>query len=418
MTRQADILPFPAARTGAAKPPAPVRRIAFVINSLGPGGAERVMNNLLHMAPGEGWECHLVLLDRETEWRTPPDFVYIHRLDCRLSLLASIRQLREKLAAIRPDLVVSFLVRANVAAIAATAGTTTTTIISERSHLTTHLAGRHTGFRRWVAFAAPRLTYPRAHHIIAVSDGVRSDLIENFGADPDRVTSVPNPYDLDRIGKDAQAEPQIALPKRFMVSVGRLVGAKGFGDLIQAYALAKPEIPLCILGEGPDRDRLEALTAAMGLDDRVHLLGYVKNPFAIVSRAELFVSASHCEGFPNAMAEAMTLGLPVVATDCPSGPAEILAGVETTHTRDVFEGEFGMLVPVERPDAMARALHMMANPARRARYSAMSRQRMDGFRIDVIAGRYWKTFADVLDVRRGVTVPAPRSPHEAGRETA
>jgi glycosyltransferase involved in cell wall biosynthesis len=418
MTRPADILPFPATRTAAAKPPVPIRRIAFVINSLGPGGAERVMNSLLHMAPKESWECHLALLDRETEWRTPPDFVHVHRLDCRFSLLASVRQLREKFAGLRPDIAVSFLVRANVATVAATAGTGAAVIISERSHLTTHLGGRHTGFRRWAAFAAPRLAYPRAHHVIAVSDGVRSDLIENFAVDPDLVTSIPNPYDLEHIGKEAQSDPQIPLPERFMVSVGRLVAAKGFDDLIQAYALAKPEIPLCILGEGPDRDRLEALIAAMGLDDRVHLLGYVKNPFAIVSRAELFVSASHCEGFPNAMAEAMTLGLPVLATDCPSGPAEILAGVETTHTRDVYEGEFGMLVPVGRPEAMARALYMMTNPARRARYSAMSRQRMDGFRIEVIADRYWKTFTDVLDRRLGIMAPAPQSRHEAGRETA
>jgi glycosyltransferase involved in cell wall biosynthesis len=418
MNMQAEILPFPNARTGGAKSPSPPRhRIAFVINSLGPGGAERVMDSLLHMAPKEGWECHLILLDRETEWRTPPDFVHVHRLDCRFSFQASIRQLRATLTAIRPELVVSFLVRANVAAVIAARAVRAATIISERSHLTTHLAGRHTGLRRWLATVASRLTYPRADHVIAVSDGVRTDLVENFDVDPDRVTSIPNPYDLERIGREAQAEPQIPLPERFMVSVGRLVGAKGFDDLVHAYALAKPEIALCILGEGPDRSRLEARIAAMGLSERVHLLGYVKNPFSVVRRAELFVSASHCEGFPNAMAEAMTLGLPVVATDCPSGPAEILAGVETTHTRDVYEGEYGVLVPVRRPEAMARAMDMMANPARRVRYSAMSRQRMDSFRIEAISDRYWKTFADVLDKHFGVTAPTPRSPHAAGRET-
>jgi glycosyltransferase involved in cell wall biosynthesis len=416
MTQRADIISFPGVARRPMTPPLSGRRIAFVINSLGPGGAERVMNSILHMAP-EGWECHLVLLDQEPERRTPPDFVEVHRLDCRFGLLASIRHLRAELISIKPDLVVSFLVRANVAAIIAACAIGAPVIISERAQLTTHLAERHNGLRRWAAGAAPRLAYPHADHVIAVSDGVRSDLIGSFGVDPDRVSSIANPYDLERIAIDAQAEPEIALPPRFMVSVGRLVGAKGFADLIDAYAMARPELPLCILGEGPERERLEARIAALGLDRKIKLLGYVKNPFAIVGRAELFVSASHCEGFPNAMAEAMALRLPVIATDCPSGPAEVLAGVETTATTDVFQAEYGLLVPVRRPDALARAMDMMDKPERRLHYSLMARQRMDSFRIGAIAERYWKTFADVLE-QRGVKAPQRRRQRSTGRERA
>jgi glycosyltransferase involved in cell wall biosynthesis len=416
MTRQADILPFPKAAIGSRSPPSlPPRRIAFVINSLGAGGAERVMNTILHMAP-EGWECHLVLLDRETERRTPPDFVNVHRLDCRFHLLASIRKLRAELESIRPNIVVSFLVRANVASIVAARALGAPVIISERAQLSTHLAERHSGLLRWAAAILPRLTYPRADHIIAVSDGVRSDLVANFGADADRISSIPNPYDLDRIALDGRAEPECSLPRHFMVSVGRLVGAKGFGDLVDAYAIARPDLPLCILGEGPDRASLESRIAAHGLQRRIHLLGYLKNPFAVVSRADLFISASHCEGFPNAMAEAMALGRPVIATDCPSGPAEVLAGVETTATADVYEAEYGILVPVRRPDALAHAIELMAEPGRRLRYSLMARQRMSSYRIEAVADRYWKTFAGILQ-QRGVTTPAREGP-PAGRERA
>lgn len=407
---KAVILPFPATQPTR-------RRIAFVINSLGPGGAERVLDNILHMTPEGEWECHLILLDKEDEHRTPPDFVTIHRLDCGLRLLPSIRQLRERIRAIRPDLVVSFLVRANIAAIIAARAVGAPCIISERSHLTTHFAERHRGLQRAAASLASRLAYPHAHHIIAVSEGVRSDLVDNFGVQPHLSASIPNPYDLEGIARAAEIAPELPLPDRFMVSVGRLVGAKGFDDLIKAYSIAQPRIPLVILGEGPERSNLNALIASLGLQDRILLLGYAKNPFAIVGRAEMFVSASHCEGFPNAMAEAMALGVPIVATDCPSGPAEILAGVETTDATGIVEADHGVLVPVRKPEVLARAIALMSDPKCRQHYAAMARRRMDDYRIHDITARYWKTFAEVLD-RRPVSARQPVPPPEAGRETA
>lgn len=393
---RAHLLAFPSPTDTQQVVPPIQRRVAFVINSLGQGGAERVMDSILHAARAAMWDCHLILLDREDEQRTPPEHVKIHRLNSDFSLLASIRQLRRVLISIKPDLVVSFLVRANVASIVAARSVAAPCIISERSHLTTHLAGRHAGLKRFAARAAPRLVYGRADHVIAVSEGVRSDLVRNFGVRADRVATVANPYDLERIAQDAKLEPETPLPERFMISVGRLVEIKGFADLIDAYAVANPDIPLCILGAGPDRGRLEARISTLGLRGRVHLLGYVRNPFAVVGRAELFVSASHCEGFPNAMAEAMALGLPVIATDCPSGPAEILAGVETARISDVHVAEFGLLVPVQQPGVLARAITLMASAETRSHYAVKSRQRMQSFRIGTITDVYWDTFSAVL----------------------
>lgn len=381
------------------------KRIVFVINSLGVGGAERVMSHVLRMAP-PGWDCHLILLDRETERRSLPSFVEIHRLDCHSGLVAGIRGLHKKFLELRPDLVVSFLVRANVACLIAAQMTGAPVIISERSHLSTHLDGRHKGLKRWAAGVLPRLTYSRARHVIAVSEGVRSDLVEKFGVKPDRVIGIPNPYDLARMDQDAKSEPEVDLPDRFIVGVGRLVGSKGFADLIDAYFRARVDVPLCILGEGPERGALEARASALGLQDRVHLLGYLKNPFAVIGRADLFISASHCEGFPNAMAEAMALGVPVISTDCPSGPAEILDGAETVHCVAVHEGKFGLLVPMKRPDVLAHAIRMMSESERHDRYSQLARQRMADYGIEAITNRYWKTFEAVL-ADQTIREPAP-----------
>ncbi len=377
------------------------RTIAFVINSLGPGGAERVLETLLIAAPRDIWNCHLILLDREIEWRCPPDFVAVHRLDCQLGLRASIVGLTKAFGEIKPDLVVSFLVRANVAAVIAAGRIGVPCIISERAHLSTHLKAKYSVPRRWAAAAAPRLIYHCADHVIAVSEGVRSDLIRNFAIRPERVTSIANPFDLGRIACLAKLEPEVALPAQFMVSTGRLVPSKGFDDLVQSYAAAKPQLPLCILGEGPDRERLEQRISALGLSDRIHLLGYLKNPFAVVGRATMFVSGSHCEGFPNAMAEAMALGIPVVATDCPSGPAEILDEVESTHANGVYEAKYGVIVPVQRPDMLAEAILKMEDPQVCMRYSQLARHRMQDFCVDRISERYWTMFAAGLDRHKG-----------------
>ncbi len=374
------------------KDPALPRRIAFVINSLGPGGAERVLDQLMQMTPVGAWDCHLVLLDREDEWRTPPDFVTVHRLDCKRGMMASMRQLGAELAVIRPQLVVSFLVRANVAAVLAARSLGIPCIISERSQLSTHLENEHKGLRRMAATAAPRMTYPRADRVIAVSNGVRSDLVRKFGVKRERVQTIYNPYDLERIRREAQAAPELDLPDRFLVSAGRLVKRKGFDDLLDAYAQTKTPLPMCILGEGVERDRLTARIETMGLNGRIRLLGYARNPFAILARADLFVSPSHCEGFPNAIAEAMVLGVPVVSTDCPSGPAELLDATETVDFDGVHAGKYGLLTPVGRPDLLARAIELMSHAGTSSHYSRMGRERMEDFRIEAIAAQFWTLF--------------------------
>jgi glycosyltransferase involved in cell wall biosynthesis len=180
-----------------------------------------------------------------------------------------------------------------------------------------------------------------------------------------------------------------------MISVGRLVETKGFGELIDAYALARPDISLCILGEGPERSKLEARIRALGIEDRVQLLGYARNPFAILAKADFYISASHCEGFPNALAEAMSVGLPVISTDCPSGPAEILAGVESADAQDLIEAQYGMLTPVRNVEALAKAIRRMSAEEIRDHYAAQSLIRIEDFSKDRILARYWNAFAEL-----------------------
>jgi glycosyltransferase involved in cell wall biosynthesis len=385
------------------------QRIAFVINSLGAGGAERVLMTVLAHAPRDRYDVHLILLDREVEHRVAPDFVTVHRLDCALRLLPSITGLRAKLKSLAPDLVVSFLVRANIAAVIAAKSLGLPVIISERAHLSTHLTGRHGRVRALAAKLVPRLVYPRADHIVAVSGGVRADLIAKFGVSPSRVTSIPNPYDIAALDAAATEPPEFPLPSRFMVSVGRLTESKGFADLIEAYVRANPSLPLIILGQGDLRDTLQEKIAAAGLEGRIHLAGYARNPFAIIGRADLFVSASRCEGFPNAMAEAMALGVPVVATDCPSGPSELLDESDNTGTTGLRAARHGLLTAVSDPVALGEAIQQMLAPEANAHYRRQSRLRIADFSLPRAMDRYWSCFATLLashDAHRASMTPA------------
>jgi glycosyltransferase involved in cell wall biosynthesis len=139
------------------------------------------------------------------------------------------------------------------------------------------------------------------------------------------------------------------------------------------------------------------LIAELGLADRVHLLGYASNPFAIVGRADFYISASLNEGFPNAMVEAMVLGRPVVATDCFSGPAEILGGTAGERPGEVTHAEFGLVVRPRDDRALAAAIGEMNAPGALAHYGAKALERAEQFSLAEIGGQYWALFDSVIE---------------------
>jgi glycosyltransferase involved in cell wall biosynthesis len=381
-------------RTHVTDRSTPLPRIIFIINSIGSGGAERALGRILSAAGNrhEHYEMHLVLLDREPEMRKLPALAGRHCLDARGRLWRSTIRLRALLTRLQPKLVVSLLIRANMATAAVAPGLGARTILCERMHLSSHLAGRYRGIALAGLRALVRYLYPRANHVLAVSEGVRHDLIDTAGLAPDRVTTINNPYDLERIAAEGSQAPEIALPPAFMVAVGRLVTAKGFALLIDAYADADPALPLLILGEGPDRIRFEAQVAAAGLGERIRFPGFLANPFAVMARATFLVSASHNEGFPNALAEAMALGVPVIATDCPSGPADLL-GAGAGAAGYVTEAPYGLIVgDGDRPGLATAIRKMMDDADLRTRLGAAGLLRIEDFRIERIAADYWAVF--------------------------
>lgn len=360
-------------------------RLLFVVNSLAGGGAERVMHALVsHFAAWEpDFAISLALLDDEPIAYAPPPGLDVHQLNCRGSLPRSIVGLLQLSARLRPHLIVSFLTRANVANVVVSRLRGRPALISERTHTSQHFA------------AAPPLarlvverSYPAASRVIAVSGGVAEDLASNFGVPTDRIVVIPNPVDAHRLRSWAQEAPQISCDTPFVVGVGRLTPSKNFPLLLDAFARADAWERLVILGEGPERQALEARASALGLADRVAFPGFLANPHSVVARASVFVLSSNEEGFPNALVEAMALGVPVVATDCPAGPAEILHGARPGDETVGAAAAHGILTPCGDPAAMAAALVKLTDDDLRRDYADRAREGVTAYRPSVIFARY------------------------------
>lgn len=246
------------------------------------------------------------------------------------------------------------------------------------TNLSAALEGR-AALRRWIRIAPMRWVYPWVDHVVAVSDGVAEDALRTTGLPPQRVSVIRNPVVTERmqaLAAQAADHPWVGGPVPLLLAAGRLTRQKDFETLLRAFAIVRRQRPcrLIILGEGALRGRLEELARELGIAPEVELLGFTSNPYAFMARASLFVLSSAWEGSPNVLTEALALGTPVVATDCPSGPRELLE-----------DGRYGPLVPVGDAPALAEAiLATLDSPLD----SATLRQAVAQYRVEHSARRY------------------------------
>jgi len=255
------------------------------------------------------------------------------------------------------------------------------TIISERE-VRGPVMGWNASLRSRIFRELSRFCYRRANKIIAVSHGVRDMLISRAGLRGDQIRVVYNPVVDDSIvtkSTEPVNEPWLAdksVP--VVLAVGRLSREKGFDTLIEAMCIlnTRRECRLVILGEGKLREELAALVSAKGMDALVRFLGFRENPYAYMSKANVFVLPSVHEGFGNVLVEALACGAPVVSTDCPSGPSEILE-----------EGKYGPLVPVGDANAMAAAIEKQLTTPKPAE---LLRQRAQKFSAEAAFEAYRK----------------------------
>lgn len=328
------------------------KKVALFLPSLRGGGAERVMVNLARGFAEQGLKVDLVLARAEGPYLTQvsPEVrvVDLHAPRVLASLPGLVRYLRRE----RPVALLSALDHANIVALWARklAAVPCRLVVSVHSTLSRAADNAPTARGRFMPYLIHRF-YPRADAIVAVSRGVAEDLAKRARLPLERIQVIYNPVVTSEL-LDKAKEPldhpwfEPGQPP-IILSAGRLTAAKDYPTLIRAFAGVRRQRParLMILGEGEERPKLESLVRELGLEDCVSLPGFVDNPYAYMARAAVFVLSSAWEGLPTVLIEAIAVGTPVVATDCPSGPREISS----------LTGGFS-LVPSGEPLALGRAI--------------------------------------------------------------
>jgi glycosyltransferase involved in cell wall biosynthesis len=352
--------------------------IAFVIPDLGPGGAERVAALLADYWVGEGHNVTMATfempgtepffpLEERVAVRDLGASAPSRRLTVRIgNNIARVSRLRSLLRDIRPDIVVAFMTEANVLALCAAKGLGVPVVISERNQPDRPGLGA-------LHRLARRLAYPLARAMVVQTEEIAAWAAACFRIP---VHIIPNPVVL---GQD-RGNGKLG-DTHLIVSLGRLTHQKGFDILVKSFAaLASkhPDWQLVIYGEGPDRVSLERLRAERRLEDRICLPGLTRDSFEALRRASLFALPSRFEGYPNALLEALGCGLPVIATSCPGGTAQILAN-----------GVYGILVPPDDIATLTSALDAMMSAADlRKSYASRARTAVAHLDIEIIGQRW------------------------------
>jgi glycosyltransferase involved in cell wall biosynthesis len=327
---------------------------SFFIPNLSMGGAQRVTLNIANGLAERGFNVDLLIAYPDGELRSELDEnVELVNLDVPLvpgvGLLAGVPHVRSYFRRAKPDVFISTMTFVNVVTLLSTFKDADDTRIVLAEHDTFGMP--HGTKVRLTQFLA-RYLYPRADQVIAVSEGVAQSVVAGTRITASAVSVIHNPIDVEAIRDEAAApvdHPWLNADELSVIlGVGRMARQKDFPTLIHAMDRLRSQrgnVRLIIAGEGAALDELRELVTRLELDDVVDLPGYVENVYAYLGHADVFALSSIREGLPTVLIEALACGTPVVSTDCPSGPREILD-----------DGAFGPLVPVGDPQALAVAL--------------------------------------------------------------
>lgn len=371
-----------------------MRRLMVIIHGLRGGGSERVVINLLRGLDRDKFLITLVLYERIFDFPLPDNVetiildIYASKNPFKLAkgFILKVIKLSRLIRKHRPDVIFSLLTSTNVASILAKllSGARCRLIVSEHTHPSVNLSNEIYG---GITKNFVRLFYRYADKIIAVSNGIKEDLIKNFGVSESKTVVIYNPVDIDEIEMLSQEKVNHQWLNNkipVIVSVGRLRKQKGYPYLIMAFSIVRESFPckLLIIGEGEEREKLISMVKKYNLEKDIEFLGFQKNPFKYMVRSSVFVLSSLYEGFGNVIVEAMALGLPVISTDCPSGPSEIIEDMKN-----------GILVPVGDEHSLARAiLSVLTNGKLRESLREHAKNRAKIFSLKRIIKSYTEVF--------------------------
>ena len=358
-------------------------RISFIIDQMRTGGAERVIANLSNQFVSQGHDVSVVMLNETSEQSYYPvddgvRLIPIKRDYKKNNPLKKILLLRNCIRDTTPDIIISFLYHINVYTYLASLGLRIPHIVSERNDPRSSPKSKLLRISRCFVFnAADGCVFQTKNAKEFFSAKIRS------GSE-----IIPNPVVLMHTPKEPFDR------EKKITAAGRLVPQKNYDMMIRAFSAFSEKFPdyrLVICGEGSARTSIEALIRELGMENSVELLGQVENPHEIIYNSTAFALSSDYEGMPNALLEAMALGVPSVSTDCPcGGPSDL-----------INDGENGMLVPVGDAGAMAAAFEAIAtNSEFGEKLSAGAKPLRTAYSVETIAERWLEYMTKVKNNRK------------------
>ncbi len=330
------------------------KRLAIFVSFTGRGGVERVILNLLQGMSAHEVDVDLLLVVGKRGFLPEIPWPNVRLIELKAkhshsALFPLIKYLKRE----RPDVLMAAKDRPIRTAVLARwlSGVKATRVAGQLHTSILGFLEKKSAWQKWQRCAPMRWFFPKLDQIIGVSQGLVDETVKITGLPRSRMSALPNPVltpDIYARSLEPVAHPWANDPTvPYILGAGRLDPQKDFPTLLRAFDRVRREFPcrLIIIGEGPLQAELETMIAQLGLQDCAALAGYTDNPFAWMKRAALFAFSSVYEGSGNVLIEAMALGVPVVSTDCPHGPAETLQG-----------GKLGKLVPVRDDERLAAAI--------------------------------------------------------------
>jgi N-acetylgalactosamine-N,N'-diacetylbacillosaminyl-diphospho-undecaprenol 4-alpha-N-acetylgalactosaminyltransferase len=379
--------------------------VAILINALEVAGTEKVIAQIINSFYKE-FDIHLVLLNNTIEFELPVNDITIKTIDnsnlkkrksAKDVLKIPLNAFRLKKYLIQNNIPICFsaLNRSNyINCFLRMLKWKGTILISERSHTSSAynpdtLAGKTGRF-------LVRNLYPFANVIVPNSTGIQHDLTKNFNLTNEFIV-INNPVNITQQQKDMkEAVEDFAFESFTFSHVARLEKGKNHDLLLTAVNKIKSRnFKVLIIGQGPQQENLKAQAHKMGISDKIVFLGYRQNVVKYVARCQCHLLTSDAEGFPNAVLEALACNTPVISTDCPTGPRELLSDkfLQNHQCKGVEKVDYGLLIPVNDADALAKAmLMMMDDEPLRQHYAIAGIKRARDFNLHIIMKQYANLF--------------------------
>ena len=319
-------------------------RIAFLIPTLHKGGAEKIVSELSKALPKD-WEKYIIVFEKKVSYEYEGELISLDvPIEKGLKEIFLVFKRVEKLNKIIEEKGIDVVLSIDEMASLVNVFSKAKKIIA--IHKSLKMADKEKPFIKRIIAMIARKLYNRACYVIAVSEGIRKELIE-YGVKREKAKVVYNPHDIKKIREKAKEKAEIKLPERFILNIGRAERQKGQWYLIRAFkeVLKKEKnVKLVLVARGELLDYLKKLRKELGVEKEVIIIdGWINNIYAIMDKAEVIVLSSLFEGFPNVLVEALAIGKPIVSSDCPTGPSEIVGNI--VEEKEGYKvGERGILI--------------------------------------------------------------------------